>query len=311
MDNPLKNKKILLTGGHGFLGKHVFNKLWGINSILVPTFEECDLRIKENCEKITKDMDIVIHLAATTGGIEFNRKNPAVTFYDNASMALNLIDASYKNGVEKFVGIGSVCEYPKFTPTPFKEENLWDGYPEESNGAYGLAKKLMLVQSQAYREQYGFNAIHLLQNNLYGPGDNFDLETSHAIPALIKKIYFALKENKNYIEVWGTGKPTREFLYVEDAAEGIILATERYDKSEPVNLGSSQEISINHLAELISHIMGFNGKIKWNTSRPDGQLRRSLDISLAEKEFGFKAKTSLINGLKKTIAWYLSQPNEL
>ena len=307
MDNLLKNKRILLTGGHGFLGRNVWNKLLKINNnILVPTAKQCDLRIKKNCERITKDIDIVIHLAATTGGIEFNRQNPAKTFYDNASMALNLIDASYKNGVEKFVGIGSICEYPKFTPVPFKEKNLWDGYPEESNGAYGLAKKLMLVQSQAYREQYGFNAIHLLQNNLYGPGDNFDPETSHVIPALIKKINFAIKEGKKYIDVWGTGKPTREFLYVDDAAEGIILATEKYNKPEPVNLGSKTEISIKGLAWLVATIMDFDGAIRWDRSKPDGQLRRKLDINLAKKEFGFVAKTSLVEGLRKTIDWYYS-----
>jgi len=304
----LKNKKILLTGGVGFLGRFVFKKLLegGVkeDDIFIPRIKNYDLRKKEDCLEITKGKDIVIHLAAKVGGINFNKENPATTFYDNASMALNIIDASYKNNVKKFVGIGSVCEYPKFTPVPFQEAHLWDGYPEETNAPYGLAKKMMLVQSQAYRQQYGFNAIHLLLINMYGPGDNFNLDTSHVIAALIKKVADAKKEGKDYIEVWGTGKATREFLYVEDAAEAIILATEKYDKPDPVNIGSGTEISIKDLVETICRLMDFKGEIRWDISKPDGQPRRRLDVSRAEKEFGFRAKTDFEEGLKNIIKWY-------
>ncbi|OIO47147.1 MAG: GDP-fucose synthetase [Parcubacteria group bacterium CG1_02_39_15] len=306
----LKNKKILLTGGVGFLGRFVFKKLLegGVkeDDIFIPRIKNYDLRKKEDCLEITKGKDIVIHLAAKVGGINFNKENPATTFYDNASMALNIIDASYKNNVKKFVGIGSVCEYPKFTPVPFQEAHLWDGYPEETNAPYGLAKKMMLVQSQAYRQQYGFNAIHLLLINMYGPGDNFNLDTSHVIAALIKKVADAKKEGKDYIEVWGTGKATREFLYVEDAAEAIILATEKYDKPDPVNIGSGTEISIKDLVETICRLMDFKGEIRWDISKPDGQPRRRLDVSRAEKEFGFRAQTNFEIGLQKTIEWYRS-----
>jgi len=306
----LKNKKILLTGGVGFLGRFVFKKLLegGVkeDDIFIPRIKNYDLRKKEDCLEITKGKDIVIHLAAKVGGINFNKENPATTFYDNASMALNIIDASYKNNVKKFVGIGSVCEYPKFTPVPFQEAHLWDGYPEETNAPYGLAKKMMLVQSQAYRQQYGFNAIHLLLINMYGPGDNFNLDTSHVIAALIKKVADAKKEGKDYIEVWGTGKATREFLYVEDAAEAIILATEKYDKPDPVNIGSSTEISIKDLVETICRLMDFKGEIRSDISKPDGQPRRRLDVSRAEKEFGFRAQTNFEIGLQKTIEWYRS-----
>ncbi len=307
----LKNKKILLTGGDGFLGRFVLKKLLerGVRkeNVFIPRIQDYDLRKMENCKKVSEGKDIVIHLAGKVGGIEFNRKHPAKTFFDNAAMALNLIHASYKAGVKKFVGIGSICEYPKFTPIPFKEKNLWDGYPEETNAPYGLAKKFMLVQSQAYEAEYNFKAIHLLMLNLYGPGDNFDLKTSHVIPALIKKISEAKKEGKSHIEVWGTGKATRDFLYVEDAAEGILLAAERYDKPEPVNLGSGMEISIKDLAKLICKIMNFQGEIRWDTSKPDGQPRRRVDTLRAEKEFGFKAKISFEDGLGKTINWYLSK----
>jgi len=306
----LKNKKILLTGGVGFLGRFVFKKLLEggakEDDIFIPRIKNYDLRKKEDCLEITKGKDIVIHLAAKVGGINFNKENPATTFYDNASMALNIIDASYKNNVKKFVGIGSVCEYPKFTPVPFQEAHLWDGYPEETNAPYGLAKKMMLVQSQAYRQQYGFNAIHLLLINMYGPGDNFNLDTSHVIAALIKKVADAKKEGKDYIEVWGTGKATREFLYVEDAAEAIILATEKYDKPDPVNIGSGTEISIKDLVETICRLMDFKGEIRWDISKPDGQPRRRLDVSRAEKEFGFRAQTNFEIGLQKTIEWYRS-----
>jgi len=306
----LKNKKILLTGGVGFLGRFVFKKLLEggakEDDIFIPRIKNYDLRKKEDCLEITKGKDIVIHLAAKVGGINFNKENPATTFYDNASMALNIIDASYKNNVKKFVGIGSVCEYPKFTPVPFQEAHLWDGYPEETNAPYGLAKKMMLVQSQAYRQQYGFNAIHLLLINMYGHGDNFNLDTSHVIAALIKKVADAKKEGKDYIEVWGTGKATREFLYVEDAAEAIILATEKYDKPDPVNIGSGTEISIKDLVETICRLMDFKGEIRWDISKPDGQPRRRLDVSRAEKEFGFRAQTNFEIGLQKTIEWYRS-----
>jgi len=311
MTNFWKNKKILVTGGDGFLGKHLIKKLiqQGIRKedIFVPLFGNYDLRKTEDCQEVIKGKDIVIHLAGVVGGIEFNRKHQARCFYDNAAMALNLLEASRLEGVKKFVGIGSVCAYPKFTPVPFKEENLWDGYPEETNAPYGLAKKFMLVQSQAYKKEYGLSAIHLLMLNLYGSGDNFDPDSSHVIPALIRKVFEAKKEGRNFIEVWGTGKATRDFLYVEDAAEGIILATEKYDKSEPVNLGSGMEISIKGLAELICKLMDFEGEIRWDKTKPDGQPRRCLDISRAQKEFGFKASTSFEEGLKKTIQWYIDK----
>ena len=311
----LKNKKILVTGGEGFLGKHLVQKLKqrGVNkeNIFIFKFPDYDLRKIEDCFKVVKGIDIVIHLAGVVGGIGFNKQYPGRIFYDNSAIALNIIEASRKEEIEKFVGIGSVCEYPKITPVPFKEENLWNGYPEEANASYALAKKFMLVQSQAYREEYGFNAIHLLMLNLYGPGDNFNPETSHVIPALIRRIIEAKQNNKNYIEVWGTGKATRDFLYVEDAAEGIILATERYDKPEPLNLGSGMEISIKDLAELISKLMDYKGEIHWDTTKPDGQLRRMLDVSRAKKEFGFEAKTLFKEGLKKTIGWYIENREKL
>ncbi len=312
MDDFWKNKKILVTGGAGFLGKYLRDKLIKLGvkreNIFVPLFEDYDLRKMEDCLKVIKRKNIVIHLAGVVGGIGFNREHPGKAFYDNAAMALNILEAARLEKVEKFTGIGSVCAYPKNIPIPFKEENLWDGYPEETNASYGLAKKFMLVQSQAYRAEYGLNAIHLLMLNLYGPGDNFDPKSSHVIPALIKKVADAKKEGKNYIEVWGTGKPTREFFYVEDAAEGIILATEKYNKPEPVNLGSGMEISIKDLAELICKLMDFKGEIHWDTSKPDGQPRRLFDSTKAEKEFGFKATTSFEEGLKKTINWYLENP---
>lgn len=306
----LQNKKILLTGGKGFLGSFVKKELLskGVKeeNIFIPELPDFDLRDREICQKVTRGQDIVIHLAAKVGGIGFNKENPAVIFYDNAVMTLNIIDASYKNNVKKFIGIGSVCEYPKFTPVPFKEENLWDGYPEETNASYGLAKKFMLVQSQAYGRQYGFNAIHLLLTNMYGPGDNFDPSTSHVIPALIRKVAEAKKENRDYIEVWGTGKATREFLYVEDAAKGIVLAAEKYNKSDPINLGLGKEISIKDLVKLICRIIDFKGEIRWDTSKPDGQPRRMIDASRAKREFNFQAKTDFEQGLKKTIKWYES-----
>jgi len=304
----LKNKKILVTGGAGFLGSFVVKKLIerGIpkENIFVPHSKDFDLRKWENCQKVIEDKNVVIHLAAKVGGIGFNQKYPGELFYDNLIMGVQLMEAARQAGIEKFVAIGTICAYPKFTPVPFKEEDLWNGYPEETNAPYGLAKKMLLVQAQAYRQQYGFNAIYLLPVNLYGPGDNFNPESSHVIPALIKKVVEAKKENKDFIEVWGTGKATREFLYVEDAAEGIILATEKYDKPDPVNLGSGMEISIKGLVETICRLMNFKGEIRWDTSKPDGQPRRCLDVTRAEKEFGFKAKTDFETGLKRTIEWY-------
>ena len=249
--------------------------------------------------------EIIIHFAAVVGGIGANRENPGNFFYDNAIMGIQLLHESYLRGIEKFVALGTICCYPKYTPVPFKEENLWDGYPEETNAPYGLAKKMLLVQSQAYRQQYGFNSIFLMPVNLYGPGDNFDPQSSHVIPALIKKCMDAKKNNDNYITVWGTGKPSREFIYVEDAAEALILATEKYNKPDPVNIGAGFEIGIKDLVELIVKLAGFNGKISWDTSKLNGQPRRMLDTSRAEREFGFITKTTFEEGLKKTIDWYL------
>jgi len=305
----LTKKKILITGAHGFLGKHLVKNLLEKRKVpkenlFLPTFEEADLRKYESCKKVVEGKDIVIHLAAKVGGICFNQAMPGEMFYDNIVMGAQLMEAARIAKVEKFVAVGTVCAYPKFTPVPFKEEDLWSGYPEETNAPYGLAKKMLLVQAQAYREQYGFNAIYLLPVNMYGPFDTFDPKKSHVIAALIKKVYDAKKEGNNYIELWGTGKATREFLYVEDGAEGIISATEKYDKQDPINIGSGMEISIKDLAELICKLMNFKGEIRWDISRPDGQPRRSLDTSKAEKEFGFKAKTDFQEGLKKTIQWY-------
>jgi GDP-L-fucose synthase len=302
------NKRVTVTGGAGFLGSFVVEKLKerGCTHIFVPRSKDYDLIDNEAVKRLYRDSkpDIVIHLAAVVGGIGANRENPGKFFYDNLMMSVQMMEQGRLAGLEKFVAIGTVCAYPKFTPVPFKEENLWNGYPEETNAPYGLAKKMLLVQSQAYRAQYGFNSIYLIPVNLYGPRDNFDLKTSHVIPALIRKCVDAVENQDDEIVVWGTGKPTREFLYVEDAAEGILLATEKYNKSDPVNLGSGFEISIKDLVDLIVRLTGFKGKIIWDTSKPDGQPRRCLDTSKAEKEFGFKAKTNFEEGLKKTIEWY-------
>jgi len=308
----LTKKKILITGAHGFLGKHLNKNLLEKRKVpkknlFLPTVDELDLRKWENCRKAVQGQDIVIHLAAKVGGIGFNKEKPGELFYDNIIMGVQLMEAARQAGVEKFVAIGTICVYPKFTPVPFKENDLWNGYPEETNAPYGLAKKMLLVQALAYRQQYGFNAIYLLPLNLYGPGDNFDPKSSHVIAALIRKISEAQEEGKDYIEIWGTGKATRGFLYVEDAAEGIILAAENYDKSEPVNLGSDLEISIKDLIELICKLMDFKGEIRWDSSKPNGQPRRRLDTSKAKKEFGFIAKTDFKTGLKKTIDWYLKE----
>ncbi|MEO0137821.1 MAG: GDP-L-fucose synthase [candidate division WOR-3 bacterium] len=322
----MKNKRICITGGKGFLGRHLVNKFkeMGYNNIFVADLPEYDLRELENVKRMYKDLkpDIVIHLAARVGGIGANREHPAEFFYDNLTMGVFLLDQAYRNNVEKFVALGTICCYPKFTPVPFKEEDLWNGYPEETNAPYGLAKKMLLVQSLAYRQQYGFNSIFLMPVNLYGPGDNFDPASSHVIPALIKKFVDAIGGKEAVLKrlrsndpkfsysdapvtVWGTGKATREFLYVEDCAEAIVLATERYNKPDPVNIGAGFEISIKDLVELIARLLKFNGEIKWDTTKPDGQPRRMLDTSKAEKEFGFKAKTDFEEGLRKTIDWYL------
>jgi GDP-L-fucose synthase len=279
-------------------------------NIFAPRSKDFDLRRAENCAAVVRAMDVVIHLAAKVGGIGFNRGRPGELFYDNLIMGARLMEVARQSGVKKFVGIATVCAYPKFTPAPFKEDDLWNGYPEETNAPYGLAKKMLLVQAQAYRKQYGFNAITLFPVNLYGPGDNFDPDSSHVIPALIKKVADAKKEGRNYIEVWGSGRATREFLYVEDAAEGIVLATEKYDKGDPVNLGSGMEISIKDLVGLICRLMDFKGEIRWDTTKPDGQPRRLLDVSRAEREFGFRAKTKFEEGLKRTIEWYLANRND-
>jgi len=303
-----KDKRVVVTGGAGFLGSYVVEKLKerGCKNIFVPLLEDYDLTKEKNVIRLYQDYsaDIVIHLAAVVGGIGANRENPGKFYYDNLVMGAMLMEYARQYKVDKFVAIGTICAYPKFTPVPFKEENLWNGYPEETNAPYGLAKKMMLVQSQAYRAQYGFNSIFLLPLNLYGPRDNFDPKSSHVIPALIRKFIEVIEKNENEVVVWGTGKPTRGFLYVEDAAEGILLATEKYNKSDPVNLGTDLEISIKDLAELIAKVTGFKDKIKWDTNKPNGQPKRRLDISRAEQEFGFKAKMNFEEGLKRTIEWY-------
>ncbi|MBI1820912.1 MAG: GDP-L-fucose synthase [Nitrospirae bacterium] len=305
----LNQKRIVVTGGSGFLGSYVVEKLRerGYPSVFPVRSKDYNLVEHENVKRLYKDLrpEILIHLAAVVGGIGANSENPGSFFYQNLIMGALLMEEARLYGLEKFVAIGTICAYPKFTPVPFKEDALWDGYPEETNAPYGLAKKMMLIQSQAYRQQYGFNSIYLLPVNLYGPRDNFDPRSSHVIPALIKKCVDAIQHGENEITVWGTGRATREFLYVGDCAEGIILATEKYNKPDPVNLGAGFEISIKDLAALIAKLSNFTGKINWETSKPDGQPRRSLDTTRASKEFGFKAKTSFEEGLKKTIEWYL------
>jgi len=310
------NKRVTVTGGAGFLGKHLVSQLEkrGCKNIFIPHIEDYDLVSMDAVKQLYSDAkpDIVIHLAAKVGGIGANCQNPGKFFYDNLVMGVQMMEVGWQAAIEKFVALGTICAYPKFTPVPFKEENLWDGYPEETNAPYGLAKKMLLVQSQAYRQQYGFNSIFLLPVNLYGSGDNFDLSSSHVIPALIRKCIDAQKEQSKVADlvVWGTGKATREFLYVEDAAEGIILATEKYNKSEPVNLGAGFEISIKDLVGLITRLTGFKGRIIWDASKPDGQPRRCLDTTKAYQEFGFKSHTSFEEGLKKTISEYLKNEED-
>lgn len=306
----MKNDRIIVTGGAGFLGYHVVKKLelMGCQNIFITRSKEYDLVTESGIKKMFEDLkpDYIIHLAAVVGGIGANRLNPGKYFYDNLMMGTQLIEQSRIYNIKKFIGVGTICAYPKFTPVPFKEDDLWMGYPEETNAPYGLAKKMMLVQSQAYREQYGLNSIYLLPVNLYGPRDNFDPSTSHVIPALIKKCVDAINSGENTITVWGTGQATREFLYVEDAAEGIVKATEFYNGSQPVNLGAGHEISIMELVGKIAEMTGFKGNIVWDDTKPDGQPRRCLDTTRAYTEFGFKAQTSFDEGLRKTIDWYRS-----
>jgi GDP-L-fucose synthase len=324
------DQKVIVTGGAGFLGTYVVDKLRrrGAKEIIIPRIEKYDLTEIQSINQLFDDHGIpklekvisekpapdnkviIIHLAALVGGIEANRRRPAEYFYTNLMMGTQLMHEAWRRGVDKFVAIGTICAYPKFTPLPFKEENLWDGYPEETNAPYGLAKKMLLVQAQAYRQQYGFNALYLLPVNLYGPGDNFDLQTSHVIPALIRKCIEAQERGEDQIVVWGDGSPTREFLFVEDAAEGILLASENYNDSEPVNLGSGQEISIKDLVQTITRLTGFSGELVWDTSKPNGQPRRILDTSRAEEHFGFRAQTNFEDGLRKTIKWYRDDREE-
>jgi GDP-L-fucose synthase len=310
----LKNKKIIVTGGAGFLGKYVVRKLdeAGCKNIFIPAIEEYDLRELAVIKKMYAHAkaDIVIHLAATVGGIGANLGKPGSYFYDNLVMGIQLIEQARATDIEKFVIIGTICAYPKLTPVPFREENLWNGYPDEVTGPYGLAKKMLLVQSQAYRQQYGFNSIFLLPVNLYGPGDNFDPKFSHVVPALIRKFYEAKINDSKEVVVWGTGNATREFIYVQDCAEGIVKATQNYDKSEPVNIGTGVETPIKDLAEKIKDLIGYKGRIVWDASKPDGQPRRCLDVSRAIKEFGFQAKTNFDVGLKNTIEWYNDSMNK-
>jgi GDP-L-fucose synthase len=299
----------MVTGGAGFLGSHVVERLkqQGCADLIIPRSSDYDLRDSSVALSLLKNSkpDIVVHLAASVGGIGANRKNPGTLFYDNAAMGIHLLEAARQAQVEKVIICGTICSYPKFTPVPFKEDALWDGYPEETNAPYGLAKKMLLVQSQAYRQQYGFNSIFLLPVNLYGPRDNFDLESSHVIPALIRKCVEAKERGERQLHAWGSGKATREFLFVEDAAEAIVMATEKYDGQEPINIGTGYEITIKDLAELIAEKAGFTGEIIWDHSKPDGQPRRCLDVSKAKAQFGFEARTTLEAGIQKTIDWYI------
>jgi len=315
MSGFFENKRVVVTGGAGFLGRYVVEGLRqrGCRQILVPRSAQYNLVRMDDVIEMYEQMrpDIVIHLAAVVGGIGANRKHPGRFFYENLMMGVQLMEQAWLRSIEKFTAIGTICAYPKFTPVPFREEDLWNGYPEETNAPYGLAKKMLLVQSQAYRQEYGFPSIYLLPVNLYGPGDNFDPQSSHVIPALIKKCVDAVEQGRDFIECWGTGNVSREFLYAADAAEGILLATEFYDKPEPVNLGTGKEITIRALAELIASLTGFDGQIRWNPSMPDGQPRRCLDTRRAKEEFGFEAQTDLQSGLRAAIEWYRSRRGRL
>jgi len=305
------DKTVVVTGGNGFLGSRIVSSLKekGTKKIIIPTSDTDDLRIRENCAKITNNVNIVFHVAAKVGGIGLNQEKPGELFYDNIMMGTTLMEESRKNGVEKFVALGTVCSYPKFAPIPFSEESIWDGYPEETNAPYGLAKKMLLVQSQAYRQQYNFHSIMVIPTNLYGPGDNFNENTSHVIPALIRKISSAKKAGRNKISVWGDGSATRDFLYVDDATRGIILAAEIYDKPEPINLSSGNEISIKELVTKLFHLMNADLEINWETEKPNGQPRRCVSIEKAKKELGFEPKITFEEGLRKTIEWYESNTN--
>ena len=310
-----QDKKVCVTGGSGFLGSFVVEALQerGADALFIPRSEDYDLTKIDAVRRMLEENrpDLIIHLAALAGGIGANRERPAEFFYQNLMMGVPLLHEAWQHGVDKFVAVGTICSYPKFTPVPFKEENLWDGYPEETNAPYGLAKKMLLVQSQAYRDQYGYNSIYLLPVNLYGPRDNFDLETSHVIPALIRKMIEAEESGRSQVVLWGDGSPTREFLYARDAARGIVLGAERYNSSQPVNLGAGMEMSIRDLADLIAELTGFSGEIVWDTSKPNGQPRRGLDVEKARRRFGFEAEVPFKEGLRRTIEWYRIHREEI